>query len=120
VFIADGKCSPILSHFSRGIVARLLRNFLEQQPCPKEHFGLVASAYSYLFSPGVAETVPHLADKSIMMLLLLMSQAPRKEVNHFKDILATIEDLDGTFVSWLIVDICLTRTLYSSGLGEWR
>jgi hypothetical protein len=74
-------------------MARLLKNFLEQQPCPKPKSGLLSSAYNYFFQGSEEEESRHLADKSVMLMLLLIHQNPSGCENHYLDILTQMEDL---------------------------
>ncbi|KAJ3292091.1 hypothetical protein HK104_005566 [Borealophlyctis nickersoniae] len=86
-----------LSHFARGVVGRLVANSIEQQPPPPAAGGVLYSAYSYLFSakksdgPRSRGNSP-LADKSMLLILVLSNQSPPNFTNMFRDAVGGLQD----------------------------
>ena len=84
-------------HLSRKIVARLLKNFIQQQECPSvAQVGFLSSAYSFVFGRkgGNKDVLP---DKSIILLLLLINQHPRGFSNNFREILCSLVDIHSKY-----------------------
>ncbi|KAJ3086490.1 hypothetical protein HK102_013049 [Quaeritorhiza haematococci] len=82
-----------LGHFARGTVGRCLEKFIEQQPMPV-NAGVLYSAYSYLFPGKNTSTsrVSRVADKSVLLLLVLANQLPINVPNEFRSVLSQIKD----------------------------
>jgi hypothetical protein len=88
---ADSSLTP--RHFAGGLMARLLKNFLEQQSCPKPKSGLFSSAFNYFFQSLEEGESLHLPEKSVMLMLLLIHQNPSGCENHYLEIFIQMEDL---------------------------
>ena len=98
-----------LTHFSRGLIARLLMNFLEQQSSPRDSssnyyldivfkyiLGVFSSAYNFFFTP--MDQLTTLSDKSTLLILLLCNQHSPGMMNGFRTILSDLVDLQGRFL----------------------
>lgn len=72
--------------FSRQVVGRLLSNFLKQEPIPSSSW----TAYFFREKHSI------LADKSIILLLLLINQNPKESVNNYRLSLNSLVDLGNT------------------------
>ncbi len=76
------------------MVARLMLNYLEQQPLPpKPSSTLLGSAYSFLFTPQDKLPDCLIADKSILLFLLLSNQKAQGFSNEFQLCIYSIVDL---------------------------
>ena len=64
----------MISHFSNGLISRLLLNYTEQQIPYQPSSGLFMSAYSILFAPPLAEGQCAIAEQSLLILLLVSNQ----------------------------------------------
>lgn len=70
------------------VVARLLENLIEQRTPPAQSSSVMYTAYNYFFSSRAgssadADTMP-VADRSLLLLLLLGSQSISKETENSK------------------------------------
>jgi hypothetical protein len=92
--------SLLFSHLADQLVLRLLWNFTDQRPSPPVTGSIVYSAYNYLFtktgSSPSSEAHP-IADRSILVLLLLHSQAKgNHEWESFRRSVQNLRDEHGT------------------------
>jgi hypothetical protein len=94
--------------FSRQLVARLLSNFLKQQPIPS------SSWTSYFFK----EKNSILADKSIILLLLLINQNPKEFVNNYRLSLNSLVDLGITKDNVVNISFKILQTRIQEFVGK--
>ncbi|KAK3808643.1 MAG: Dyggve-Melchior-Clausen syndrome protein-domain-containing protein [Benniella sp.] len=93
--------SLLFSHLADQLILRLLWNFTDQRPSPPVTGSIVYSAYNYLFtkagSSPSSEAHP-IADRSILVLLLLHSQAKgNHEWESFRRSVQNLRDEHGTW-----------------------
>ncbi|KAL5037624.1 hypothetical protein RTP6_005029 [Batrachochytrium dendrobatidis] len=82
-----------LGHFSKGMLGRLLENFINQQSPPAQRAGVFYNAYSMLFSSKdhLIKSSP-LAEKSILLLMTIAGQGACGHENDFRKAFAALED----------------------------
>jgi len=97
------------------LLVRLFSNFVMQQR-PFKQASILSTAYSYIFSssssPSIDETVPNspIADKSALLILLLVNQPP--ETNSFRK--AFVQVHDGQEVAFVDIYQAVCNTLEQS------
>lgn len=94
------------SHFANRLIARLLRNFIDQQPDPsKGGVGIFMSAYSLVFSKNEPRAPSRIADKSILLLLLVSVQKFDLPNNAFQNAIKffrSVQDISPTIEGALL------------------
>ncbi|KAF9431866.1 hypothetical protein BGZ76_011609, partial [Entomortierella beljakovae] len=83
-------------HIADQLTLRLIWNFTDQRPSPPSTGGLVYNAYSYLFTKtgsSVSSESHPIADRSVLVLLLLHSQAKgNSDWEAFKNAIQNLRD----------------------------
>jgi hypothetical protein len=89
------------SHFANGLVVRLIRNFIEQQPPPSEAQpnGLFMTALNFLVGKSVGENPSPIADHSINLLLIISSQCFQNISPSFKEAIGKFETANDSALS---------------------
>ncbi|CAG8777533.1 18792_t:CDS:10, partial [Gigaspora margarita] len=91
----------LLTCFSNDIdilTKRLIMNFVEQKSPPPASTNVVYNAYSYLFpgrsSAALPADIPPIAERSLLILLLLASQwkMPGQDKNKFREAIKSLKD----------------------------
>lgn len=90
---------------AEAVVARLLENLIEQRTPPQSSAGVMLSAYNYFFSSRTnsnsdADTMP-VADRSLLLLLLLGTQSPldTEWVKSYRFAIANLSDHHGNKIN---------------------
>lgn len=81
----------LISHLANSFCSRLFTNFIEQKAEPAVTNGFFISAYSYIFPNENAVSV--LAEKSLMLLLLILSQPHSEFFRNALDMFQTVKGI---------------------------
>jgi hypothetical protein len=83
----------LISHLANSLCSRLFTNFIEQKTEPAVPNGFFISAYSYIFAKD--DVVSVLAEKSLMLLLVILSQ-PHSDI--FRNALDMFQNVKGVLI----------------------
>jgi len=100
-----------LNYFGRGVMTRLISNFIQQVEPPAANGGVLFNAYSYLFTAKKAADgrSSQLARKSAMLSLLLSNQINLRSCNAFRASLQSLLDTNVS-ASTEVLDVLTTTT----------
>eukprot|EP00842_Homolaphlyctis_polyrhiza_P001841 jgi/Hompol1/2658/HPOL_005483-RA len=95
-----------LSHFSKGMIGRLLENVIVRQSKPIGAAGVLYSVYSVFFAPKEDPSkISPLADKSMLLMLVVTGQSSSVSQNLFREAFASLVDSGSDSAPLILSDV---------------